>query len=106
VGRTYKLARRLRVCGPWTVLLTGRPVGWDTIVGGEFLLLRKLQDLPSIPEGGGDKATGCVAYDSFLSVRTLRMGGAYDLQFSEFPVRCAKPIQIPFLNQFTANASQ
>jgi len=52
-GMTYKLARRLRVCGPWTVLLTGRRVGWDSIVGGEFLLLRKLQDLPNIPEGGG-----------------------------------------------------
>jgi len=53
VGRTYKLTRRLRVCGPWTVLLTGRPVERDSIVGGEFLLLRKLQDPPSIPRGGG-----------------------------------------------------
>jgi hypothetical protein len=42
VGRTDKLARRLRVCGPWTVLLTGRPVERDSIVGGESLFLPKL----------------------------------------------------------------
>lgn len=58
------------------MLLTGRRVERDCIVGGE-VLLRKLLDPPSIPSGVVSfvwyKAAGFVAYGSFLSMPIMEL---------------------------------